>query len=33
MRRDYPAWAAATDRVLERPGATRVLADEGLDIP
>ncbi|MEA3041077.1 MAG: glutathione S-transferase [Sphingomonadales bacterium] len=33
MRSGYPAWSAATDRLLERPAVLRVLEDEGLDIP
>lgn len=32
MRRDCPAWAAATDRMLARPAVRRVLEREGVEI-
>lgn len=33
MRRDCPAWARLTDRMLERPAVRRVLAAEGVEVP
>lgn len=32
MRREFPAWAAATDRTLDRPAVQRALATEGVGI-
>ena len=32
MRADFPAWSAATDRVLDRPAVARALATEGVTI-
>lgn len=32
MRRDYPAWAALSDKLAQRPAVSRVLEKEGISI-